>query len=104
MAVRAEPYVSFLDVLLAFGTHGIVGDPRVDVERLPFRRLHAKSSMAKPRKFDSFKIHKLLLRMMCELAVSLRGEKSAIRRNPRIFTVRFKLFAFRHFGYPQTRV
>src|ERR1700727_2993465 len=39
--VSAEHGISFLDILFAFRACGISGDPRIDIESLPFRSLNA---------------------------------------------------------------
>jgi hypothetical protein len=57
VAMSAEHRVGFLDGLLAFGAHGIAGDPGINVEGLPFRRLDAEGGVAEPRKLNSLKIH-----------------------------------------------
>src|SRR6266404_6180939 len=67
MPVGAEQYVGLLHVLLALRTPRIPGNPRIDIEGLPFRRLYAEGGVAKPRELDSFKIHETLL-ATCELA------------------------------------
>ena len=67
MAMSAEQYVGLLHVLLALRTPRIPGNPGINVEGLPFRRLDAEGGVAKPSELDSFKIHETLL-ATCELA------------------------------------
>jgi hypothetical protein len=57
MPVGAEHDIGLLDVLVTVRAHGIAGNPRINVEGLPFWRLNAKGGMSQPRELDSFKIH-----------------------------------------------
>jgi hypothetical protein len=59
--VSAEQRVGLLDLLLTFRAHGIAGNPRINVQRLPFRRLDAESGVAQPCELDSLQIHDALL-------------------------------------------
>ena len=61
MPVGADEHVGLLDILFALRALGIAGNPRIDVEGLPFRRLDAEGSVAQPCELDSFKIHETLL-------------------------------------------
>src|ERR1700687_717732 len=61
MAVGADQHVGFLDVLFTLRALGVTGNPRIDVEGLPFRRLDAEGSVTKPCELNSLKIHETLL-------------------------------------------
>src|ERR1039458_305790 len=58
VSVRAQQHVGLLYLLLALRTLGITGNPGVDVERLPFRRLHAEGGVAEPCELNSLRFTK----------------------------------------------
>src|SRR5712692_2198667 len=100
MPVRAEQHIGFLHVLFALRAHGIAGNPRIDVEGLPFRSLDAEGGMAKPREADSLKIHKALLGNL-RTSILVTGGKA---RNERAQSSERIGLNLNHFGRTQTRV